>query len=96
MLAQVSSYGSSRGKEAVTRFIMGAELSISFGKNLFFEDFMKTFVLNYQSLSRGTIISDILNLFNKKKLELQDEFRRGTFSIALNSNVWSRCAKRLY
>ena len=57
---------------------------------------MKTFVPNYQSLSRGTIRSDILALFNKKKLELQDEFRRDIFSIALTSDVWSRRAKQDY
>ena len=48
---------------------------------------MKIFVPSYQSLSSGTIRSDILALFNKKKLGLQDEFRRGTFSIALTSDV---------
>ena len=57
---------------------------------------MKTFVLNYQSLFKGTIRSDILALFNKKKVELQDEFRRGTFSIALTSDVWSGRAKQDY
>ena len=78
---------------------MGAELRISFGENPFFEDFMKTFVPNYQSLSKGTIRSDILTLFNKKKLELQDEFRRSMFSIALTPltpDVWSRRAKQEY
>ena len=64
--AQVSTYDPSRGREAVSRLIVGAELPISFGQNPFFEDFMKTFVPNYQSLSRGTIRSDILALFNKK------------------------------
>ena len=93
MPAQASSYDPSRGREAVARLIVGAELLISFGKNLFFENFMKTFVRNYQSLPSGTIRSDILVLFNKKKLELQDEFRRGTYSIALTSDVWSRRAK---
>ena len=47
-------------------------------------------------MSRGTIRSDILALFSKKKLELQDEFRRGTFSIALTSDVWSGRSKQDY
>ena len=72
--AQVSTYDPSRGREAVARLIVGVELPISFGENPFFEDFMKTFIPNYQSLSRGIIRSDILALFNKNKLELQDEF----------------------
>ena len=32
----------------------------------------------------------------KKKLELQDEFRRGIFSIALTSDVWSGRSKQDY
>ena len=47
-------------------------------------------------MSRGTIRSDILALFSKKKLELQDEFRRGTFSIALTLDVWSGRSKQDY
>ena len=47
-------------------------------------------------MSRVTIRSDILRLFEKKKLVLQDEFRRGTFSIALNLDVWSDRVKQDY
>ena len=75
---------------------MSVELLINFDENLFFEDFMKTFIPNYQLLSRGTIRSYILSLFNKNKLEFQDEFRRGTFSIELTSNFWSGRAKQDY
>ena len=48
---------------------------------------MKTFIPNYQSLTRDTIRSDILALFNKNKLELQDKFQRGIFFIALTSDI---------
>ena len=33
--------------------------------------------------------SDILRSFNRKRLELQDEFKRGTFSIVLTSDTWT-------
>ena len=77
----------------VARLIVGAKLPISFGENPFFEQFMQTFIPNYQTVSRVTIRSDILKLFEKKKLELLDEFKRGTFSVALTSDVWSGRAK---
>ena len=32
----------------------------------------------------------------RKRLELQDEFRRSTFSIALRSDVWTSKAKQDY
>ena len=35
-------------------------------------------------------------MFEKKKLELLDEFRRGTFSVALTSDIWSGRAKQDY
>ena len=75
---------------------MGAELPISFCENPFFEQFMQTFIPNYQTVCRVTIRSDILKLFEKKKLELLDEFKRGTFSVALTSDVWSGRAEQDY
>ena len=85
---QVSTFDPSKSREAVARLIVGAELPISFGENPFFEQFMQTFIPNYRTASRVTIRSDILKLFEKKKLELLDEFKRGTFSVALTSDVW--------
>ena len=66
---------------------MGAGLPISFGENLFFEQFIQSFILSYQAVSRVNVRSDILRLFKRKRLKLQDEFRRGTFSIALMLDV---------
>ena len=58
---------------------------------------MQTFILNYQTISRVTIRSDILKLFDlREKLKLQDEFRRGIFSIALTLDVWSSKVERDY
>ena len=93
MSDQVTIYDSTIGREAVARLIVGVELPISFGKNLFYEEFMKNFIPNYQAFSKGAIWSDILRLFTMKKLELQDEFRRSMFSIALTSEIWSGRAK---
>ena len=93
---QVSTFDPSRSREAVAQLIVGAELPISFGENPFFEQFMRTFVPNYQTVSRVTIRSDIFKLFERKKLELFDEFKRGTFSVALTSDVWSGRAKQDY
>ena len=56
----------------------------------------RSFVPNYQTVSRVTIRSDILKLFERRKLELLDEFKRGTFSVALTSDVWSGRAKQDY
>ena len=93
---QISTFDPSRSRETVARLIIGVELPISFGENPFFEQFMRTFVPNYQTVSRVTIRSDILKLFERKKLELFDEFKRGTFSVALTSDVWSGRAKQDY
>ena len=93
---QVSTFDPNRSIEAVAQLIVGAELPISFGENPFFEQFMRTFVPNYQTVSRVTIRFDILKLFERKKLELFDEFKMGTFSVALTSDVWSGRAKQDY
>ena len=66
---------------------MGTKLPISFGENPFFKQFMQTFIPNYQPVSRVTIRLDILKLFERKKLELLDEFKICTFSVVLTSNV---------
>ena len=63
---QVSTFDPSSTKEAVVRLIVGAELSISFGENLFFEQFVKYFISTYQCLSRHLIRGDILRFFHKK------------------------------
>ena len=93
---QVSTFDPSRSREAVAKLIVGAKLPISLGENPFFEQFMRTFVPNYQTVSRVTIRSDILKLFERKKLELFDEFKRGIFFVALTSDVWSGRAKQDY
>ena len=55
MPGQVSTYDPIVGREAVARLIVGVELPISFGKNLFYEEFMKNFIPNYQAFSKGAI-----------------------------------------
>ena len=74
-------------REAVVRLIMGAKLSISFGENLFLEQFVKNFIPAYQSLFRHLIRGDILRFFHKKRQELQNEFSRGIFSVLLTFDV---------
>ena len=86
---QVSNFDPSLSREAVAQLIMGVELVINFGENPFFEQFMQTFIPNFQTVSRVMIMSDILKLFKRKKLKLHDEFKRGTFSVTLTSVVWS-------
>ena len=54
--------------KAIVRLIVGAELLISFGESSFFEQFVKNFILTYQSLSRHSIRDDILRFFHKKKI----------------------------
>ena len=92
----VSTFDPSSAREAVVRLIVGAELPISFGENPFFEQFVKIFIPNYQYLSRHTIRGDILRFFHKKRQELQIEFQKCTFSVALTSDIWSSRAKQDY
>ena len=68
---QVSHYDPSLRREAVTRLIIGAKLPISFSENFFFQQFMHNFIPNCQTVSRVTIRSDIIKLFERKKLELR-------------------------
>ena len=81
-LHQVRNFDPSLSREAIVQLIMGTKLPISFDENFFFQQFMQTFIPNYQTVSMVMIRSDILKLFKQKKLELQDEFKRGTFSVA--------------
>ena len=67
---QVSMYDHSSTREDVVRLIVGAKLPISFDENPFFEQFVKSFIPNYQCFSRHTIRGDILRFFHKKKTRI--------------------------
>ena len=63
--AQVSTYDPLVAREALARFICHAGLQISIGELPALERYIKTFVPHHQSVSRVTIRSDIVALFNK-------------------------------
>ena len=52
-------------------------------------------VPQYQALSRNTIRGDILKMFHRMRLELFEEFKKGTFKVALTSDVWGVGQKKI-
>ena len=72
--AQVISYDPTVGRVALVQFICGADLPIGFGENLAFQKYMKTFIPKFQSISRNTTRSDIVQLYNRRKAGLIEEF----------------------
>ena len=91
--AQISIYDPLVAREALARFICHAGLPISIGEHLAHERYIRTFAPQYQSVSRATIRSDIVALFNKRRQALMEEINNGTFNVALTSDIWSRRAK---
>ena len=81
---------------ALARFICHAGLPISIGEHPALERYIKTFVPHYQSVSRVTIRSDIVALFNKRRQTLIEDINNGTFNVALTSDIWSGRAKEDY
>ena len=50
---------------------------------------MKTFIPQFQFVFRNTTRSDIVSLYNKRKVGLIKEFHKGSFCVALTSDAWT-------
>ena len=96
LTAQVNSFDPNVGREALAQLIYDADLPIGFGEHSAFQKYMKTFFPQFQSVSRNTTRSDIVQLYNRRKAGLIEEFHKGSFCFALTSDVWTGRSREDY
>ena len=91
--SQVSSFDPQAHREALVKYIVGADMPISLGEHPARIEYVRSLVPDYQPVTRNTIRSDLEKYYKKRRAALVKELENGTFNVAFTSDVWSGKAR---
>ena len=85
--SQVSTFDPQAHREALVKYIVGADMPISLGEHPAYIEYVRSLVSDYQPVARNTSRSDLKKYYKKRRAALVQELERGTFNIALTSDI---------
>ena len=94
--SQVSCFDPQAHREALVKYIIGADMPLSLGEHPSHIEYVRSIVPNYQPVTRNTIRSDLEKYYRKRRAALLKELENGTFNVAFTSDVWSGRARKDY
>ena len=95
-VGQLSTIDPQLSRDALAKFIIDADLPINLGEHPGYQEFVWTFYPQYQNVSRKTTRNDIMAYYNRGRGALMEEIKKGTFNVALTSDVLSGHTRKDY
>ena len=96
---QVSTFDPQAHREALAKYIVGADMPISLGEHPTHIEYVRSIYPDYQHIkyvTRNTTRTDLEKYYNKRQAALVEELDRGTFNVAFTSDVWSSRVREDY
>ena len=76
--AQVSSFDRQAHREALVKYIVGADMRISLGEHPAHIEYVRSLYSDYQLVTRNTTRRDLTEYYNRRRAALIEELEKGT------------------
>ena len=93
---KVTTYDNSVGRRALARWVVTTDQAISIIENPEITEMIQTFQPKYQPVTRNTTRKDIMEYYDVRRAQITSEYEKGTFCVALTSDIWSARNKEDY